>query len=177
MRDPLGGLENGSLVAYILAAERDGSPAQMLASFQRYRAYLDGLRGRFPAGAYALATSDWYYNPEDHRCPHDAWLEEVAIRELAEGRRHEQRCVRLEIRLLGAYHDGHIVLRYPRVFTYRLDTWDGHDGHRDWRYDEFLLSEGGHVLHEIEWAGPRSTSRWLIEASDVEHSWERIVVG
>jgi hypothetical protein len=58
------------------------------------------------------------------------------------------------------------------VFTYRLDAWEGEPGHRDWRYDEFRLSEAGHLLHEIEWAGANSTSRWLIEASDVEYTWE-----
>jgi hypothetical protein len=58
------------------------------------------------------------------------------------------------------------------VFTYRLDAWEGEQGHRDWRYDEFRLSEAGHLLHEIEWAGANSTSRWLIEASDVEYTWE-----
>jgi hypothetical protein len=54
----------------------------------------------------------------------------------------------------------------------RCDVWAADRDHRDWRYDEFRLSAAGHVLHEIEWAGPSSTSRWLIEASDVEYRWE-----
>jgi hypothetical protein len=158
-------------MAYILAAERR-STAETGASFQRYHAYLKDLRGKFPVSAYALATSEWYFDAQDHRCPHDAWLEHVAIRELAEGGRRERRTITLEVRLLGAYHDGYIMLRYPRVFSYRLDAWDGSQGHQDWRYDEFRLSDSGHLLHEIEWTGLNSTSRWLIEASDIEYKWE-----
>ena len=44
-------------------------------------------------------------------------------------------------------------------------------GHQDWRYDEFRVTDQGHVLHEIEWNGFLETGRWLIEASDVIHSW------
>jgi hypothetical protein len=159
-------------MTYILAAQRDGSPAAMMANFDRYKAYLRASRSTFPPGAYALATSDWYYDFADHRCPHDAWLEKLTVCEPVEGPTQEQRVLVLELRLLGAYHDGYIILRYPRVFAYRLDTWHGAQGHRDWRYDEFRLSEPGNVVHEIEWAGKDATGRWLIEASDVEFSWE-----
>lgn len=159
-------------MAYILAAERDGSPADMLENFRRYREYLAQVASRFPARAHALATSDWFYDFRDHRCPHDAWLESLSITEPAAGVRGEQRQLTIAMRLLGAYHDGHIEIRYPVVFSYRLDTWDGMKGHRDWRYDEFRLSDQGHLLHEIEWAGAGSTGRWLIEASDVEYQWK-----
>jgi hypothetical protein len=162
-------------MTYILAAQRDGSPAEMIANFERYQAFLEGSRSRFPPGAHALATSDWYYNFEDHRCPHDAWLEEATIRESAVGEARAQRTVALEIRLLSAYHDGHISFRYPQVFAYRLDASNSGQGHRDWRYDEFRLSDTGHVIHEIEWAGPGATSRWLIEASDVQMTWEPVL--
>jgi len=43
-----------------------------------------------------------------------------------------------------------------------------------WRYDEFRLSENGHLLQEIEWA---TGSRWLIEANDVEFNWRPFVEG
>ncbi len=38
----------------------------------------------------------------------------------------------------------------------------------DWLYDEFRLSDNGHLLHEIEWA---DGGRWLIEADDIEFDW------
>jgi hypothetical protein len=161
-------------MTYVLGAQRDGSPAEMLANFERYRAYLADSRTRFPANAYALAIAGWYYDFNDHRCPHDAWLEQVMIREDAADETGGARAVSVEVRLLGAYHDGHIYFRYPRVFAYRLDAWDSGEGHRDWRYDEFRLSETGHVLHEVEWAGAAGTSRWLIEASDVQMRWEPV---
>lgn len=159
-------------MTFILAAQRDGSPAEMIANFKRYQAFLEGSRSRFPPGAHALATSAWYYNFEDHRCPHDAWLEAATIRESVVGEPGERRTVALEIRLLDAYHDGHISFHYPQVFAYRHDAWDSGQAHQDWRYDEFRLSDPGHVLHEIEWAGRGATSRWLIEASDVHMTWE-----
>jgi hypothetical protein len=65
-------------MAFILSAER-GDDAT--AAFARYRAYLEQHRDRFPRNAYALATSDWYYDPHEHRCPHDAWLESATLLE------------------------------------------------------------------------------------------------
>jgi hypothetical protein len=98
----------------------------------------------------------------------------VTAREAATDESLAQRTVALEVRLLGAYQDGYISLRYPQVFAYRLDVWDSVQGYREWRYDEFRLSDSGHVIHEIEWAGAEATSRWLIEASDVQMAWEAI---
>jgi hypothetical protein len=124
-----------------------------------------------PSGALALATSSWYYNFHDHRCPHDSWLENIVISEPSSGERSEIRTVSISLRLLGAYHDGYIEIAYPRVFSYRLAISDAEEGHADWRYDEFRLSDRGHLVHEIEWSGYRDTGSWLIEASDVLFTW------
>jgi hypothetical protein len=128
-------------------------------------------RAIFPPSAYALATSDWYFNFNDHRSPHDSWLETMIMSEPASGERQQHRQVALTIRLLGAYHDGYIELRYPRVFSYALNLFDGERGHWDWRYDELRLSDQGRLIHEIEWCGLKETATWLIEASDMEFSW------
>jgi hypothetical protein len=77
----------------------------------------------------------------------------------------------MRVRLLGAYHDGHIELLYPRVFGYQFRVTDGECGHRDWRYDEVRLSPCGHVVHEIEWYGRKEVGSWLVKASDVEFRW------
>jgi hypothetical protein len=156
---------------YILAEQRD-SYALMSEGFAEYREYLESNRTRFPVGAFGLATSTWYYDPQDHRCPHDAWLEAATIEEPAKGERHEVRSTALRIRLLGAYHDGHIELLYSNVVRYELGLAVGRRGHGDWRYDEFRLTESGHLLHEIEWSGAVNTSRWIIEAEDVAFSWQ-----
>jgi len=157
-------------MTFILDAQRR-DPADVVSSFRRYRDYLNGVRAQFPPSAFELAVSEWYFDPSDHRCPHDSWLEEIVISEPAHGKRSEQRSLAARIRLLGAYHDGVIELQYPRVFSYTFSIQDSAGGHRDWRYDQFRLSEAGHVLHEIEWCGRDSTGTWCIEASDVLFEW------
>ena len=98
-------------------------------------------------------------------------LKSVLFNEPSCGERSEDRTVAIRVRLLGAYHDGHIELVYPHVFQYNLYLQDAAHGHRDWRYDEFRLSGAGHLVHEIEWSGPANVGRWLIEASDFIYTW------
>ncbi|MDH3594597.1 MAG: hypothetical protein OEM93_07060 [Rhodospirillales bacterium] len=155
-------------MSFILAGERDDD---VVAAFQNYRQYIEGLKDWFPRGAYELAVSDWYFDFTDHKCPHDAWLEELSIIENSKGERNEIRTSSIRIRLLGAYHDGFIEFHYSKVFQCDLRGHRIDRGHRDWRYDEFRLSESGHLLHEIEWDGFGETGRWLIEADDVEYRW------
>jgi hypothetical protein len=157
-------------MAYYLRKERD---ADVLGVYQRYQEYLRAHQRKFPPSAFALATSEWWQNPQDHRCPHDAWLERITITEESSGSRRENRTTSIVIELLGAYHDGIIRLRYPQVYRYQLDTPRCAGGLGDWRYDEFTLSGAGHVVHEIEWAGhgKGESARWIIEASDVHHEW------
>ena len=142
-------------------------------AYRRYQEYLRENERNFPPGAFALGTSDWWYWPHDHRCPHDAWLESITISEASSGERNEQRSTTIHVRLLGAYHDGHIELVYPRVFSYVMQNSNSVRGLGDWRYDEFRLSREGNLMHEIEWAGfPKAEgARWIIEASDIEFRW------
>ena len=158
-------------MAFILAAERDGSGDACATAFARYSEYLAANRARFPSSAYELATSEWYFDFADQRCPHDAWLEAVEISEPSAGARNADRRTSIRVRLLSAAHDGHFEFYYPLAHSYELALTDGIEGHGDWRYDEFRLSEAGHVIHEIEWAGRADRGRWLIEASDVLYSW------
>ncbi len=157
-------------MAYFLSNERN---EDVVGSYRRYQQYLREHKDRFPAGAFALATADWWYEPSDHRCPHDAWLEHLSIFEPARGERNEDRSTRIEIRLLGAYHDGYIELSYPHVYGYQMQSPSCERGLGDWRYDEFTLSPKGHIIHEIEWAGfgEDKGSRWIIEASDITFEW------
>ena len=158
-------------MSFILSAQRD--PETVVSAFGRYRDYLSAHAPGFPSGALALATSDWYFDPSDHRCPHDGWLEGITISEPAIGERGEERSTAIRVRLLGAYHDGFIELFYPSVLRYSLIASSSLRGIGDWRYDEFRVAPAGHLIHEIEWAGfPREEgSRWVIEASDVGFQW------
>jgi hypothetical protein len=155
-------------MAFILSEQRN---RDVVTAFRLYRGYLEQHRPVFPAVAHALASSEWYYDPADHRCPHDAWLEDVRLVESGSGKRREGRATSIFIRLLGAYHDGHVEFHYPQVFRYDLQLNPATHGHRDWRYDEFRVTDDGHLLHEIEWWSHEGIGRWLIEASDVEFSW------
>jgi hypothetical protein len=151
----------------------EDSPDGVRRAFERYHDYLKQNETAFPSGAYQLATSDWFYYPNDHRCPHDAWLESLQMKE-SSVRKALKPCS-ISIRLLGAYHDGHIEITYPRVFSYSLQCFMPGDvgTHGDWWYDEFRLSERGHLIHEIEWA-PQSQNNpfsWTIEASDIDFRW------
>ena len=157
---------------YILAAQRKHD---VVAAFKRYKQYLSLCGSRFPPSALALATSDWYFDPREHHCPHDAWLESFSLKEIGSGEQKEQRILAASIVLLCAHQNGYIELSYPQVFAYHCEAPVSSRGHGDWRYDEFRLSECGHVIHEIEWAGfARSQpSKWVIEASDVLYSWRK----
>jgi hypothetical protein len=155
-------------MSYVLDKQRD---TDVVAAFREYRAYLASNATQFPPSAHELATSDWYFDFNDHRCPHDAWLETATFSESSTGSRNEVRTSTLTVRLLGAYHDGHIEFVYPEVRAYELNMSHLAQGHGDWRYDEFRVTPAGRVIHEIEWAVFGYAGRWLIEAADVSHRW------
>jgi hypothetical protein len=154
-------------MTFILAA--DGRREDVVAAFRQYRDYLQRWRDVFPPSAFALASSDWYFNFKDHHCPHDGWLETFSLSEFYLDKIKKERTLSLTIRLLAAYHDGYIEFHYPKVLSYTLNVPNAVQGHSDWCYDEFRLSESGRLIHEIEWRGLDAT--WLIEASDVEFRW------
>lgn len=156
---------------FILADQRKGSPDDVAASFRHYKEYLHRNRRRFPPLAHRLATTDWYFDPSDHRCPHDGWLEQLVIAEPASGERSEHRTVAISLRILDAYHRGHIELYYPRVFRYQLADGGAGAGHGEWLYDELRVSDDKHLVHEIEWRRAGQLDRWLIEASDLTYTW------
>ena len=156
-------------MTFILSEERHADAADIFNVFDAYKKYLAARQKNFPKSAYALATSDWYFNASNHQCPHDAWLESFILDEVGSGSRRENRRMSIRIVLLGAYHDCRIELFYPIVYSYSLENKNAVHGNRDWRYDEFRLSEDDHLIHEIEWAGNADQeARWIIEASDVQ---------
>lgn len=159
-------------MAFILDAVAGADLEYHRQRFAEYAQYLDSIKERLPASARAFALADWHYDSSDPRCPHDAWVEALTISEPATGDRSQHRRVAIEIRLLGAYHDGHIRLSYHDVRSYTLDKPARsvpNEGHGDWIVDEVRLSDSGLVLHEIVFI-PRC--RWLIECRDIEYRWQ-----
>lgn len=103
-------------MSFILSAQRDDD---VVRAFERYRGYLQSVRHSLPESVFALASSDWYFSPHEHRCPHDAWLESITISEPSSGKRHEVRFTSIRIRLLAAYHE------LPRRVR-RMNVWRGY---------------------------------------------------
>jgi hypothetical protein len=115
----------------------------------------------------------WYSDPGDHRCPHDAWLESVEVREPAKGDRSQHRRTAITLKLLGAYQDGWIILTYSGVRSHTLTLYQCDQGVGDWLRDEFSPSSAGLICHRITWcSGAAGTSQWLIEAEDVKYEWQ-----
>jgi hypothetical protein len=155
-------------MSFILGRQRN---TNVKIAFDNYKIYLKEHKNNFPPSALELAESEWYFDPSDHRCPHDGWLEDIVISELSSGERNEIRNVSIRIKILGAYHDGFIEFYYKQVFAYHFDISNINTGHRDWQYDEFRLAGCDRLHHEIEWAGVTGTGKWLIEADDVHFDW------
>jgi hypothetical protein len=153
---------------FILSEQRISDVA---GAFRKYSEFVDLNKERFPQSVFELASSEWYFNPSDHRCPHDAWLESLTIEEPSTGDRHEIRNVNIRVTLLGAYHDGYIEFRYDNVEKYSLEGPIVTKGHCDWIADEFRLSNEGRVVHEIEWATLSETAHWTVEAHNVTYAW------
>ncbi|WP_162601462.1 hypothetical protein [Occallatibacter savannae] len=112
------------------------------------------------------ATSDWYTSPSDHRCPHDAWVEAVTISERASGELQKQRPIEIQIRLLGAYHDGKIEYAYKGVNEYSLQTSGTTNGHGDWLRDHIEDCDGL-ILHSIALVN----GNLQIKAAEIEYKW------
>ena len=145
------------------------------ALFERYYEYLESVKERMPREAYSFAAADWHYDHDDPRCPHDAWVETLVVAEVASGTRAEIRDLEIRVRLLGAWHDGHIDLTYTKVQSYLFDTprnleypMRSSKGHEDWIFDEMRLSDLGNVVHEVQFSGGSS---WLIECEDLIYRW------
>jgi hypothetical protein len=159
-------------MAFLLSEDKRGD-----ARFDAYGEYLESIRDRLPASAYAFAAAPWHYDFSDRRCPHDSWVESLTVGEPSSGERRQRRGVEIAARLLGAYHDGHILLTYKAVHGYLLKSPNDYAsppldaGHGDWLADEIRLSDGGLVLHEVEFS---RGSRWVIECEDMTYDWEHM---
>jgi hypothetical protein len=160
-------------VVYLFAEDiHEPGPRAGEAAFAACRRYLRSIVDRLPPGVRAFASADWHYDPADHRCPHDAWIEALTVHETPADGRSQRRNLEIYLRCLGAYHDGHLELRYTGVRSYSLTVphagpRPGIIGHGDWLTDEVRLSDGGAVLHEVRF----ERGRLLIECDDLGVTW------
>jgi len=120
-----------------------------------------------------FASADWYVDPRDHRCPHDAWLDAIEISGPSQGKRNEQRQTAIVVRLLGAYHDGNIIFRYTGVRRYSLVGGACAHGLGDWLDDELTINAEGRFEHRVRWSGSHheAGAEWSICAEKVSYEW------
>lgn len=147
---------------------------EFIGAYKRYYDYLESIKDKLSTSAYEFAKADWHYNFHDPRCPHDAWLEVMDIREPGFADVSERE-IEITIRLLDAYHSGHITLLYERVRSYSFQKNFHHPSspgrarsHGDWMIDEISLSEHELVLHEIQF----ELGLWIIECENLSYQWE-----
>jgi hypothetical protein len=126
---------------------------------EAYRAYLEAIKHQIPSAVYDFATADWHYDHRDPKCPHDAWVKELRIKEAESD---ETRHTQIEVDLVAALGFRSLKLTYLDVSSYKLGSPEVRHG--DWLTDEIHLSKAGRVVHEIEFA---SGARWTIECRDI----------
>ena len=148
--------------------DEDLSVEESRRRFKAYQQYLESIRPALPVSAHEFASASWHYDPRDPKCPHDAWVESINIIEPAKGERHEIRGIEIHMRLLGAYHDGHIEIRYLNVSRYATDVAQSSIcGHGDWLVDEIGLTPAGAVMHTIDFVN----GTVHIECGDICYQW------
>jgi hypothetical protein len=110
--------------------------------FSDYQKYVEKNVGRFPSEIVELIKSRWYYDWQNHRCPHDAWLDSIKFS-------IDEKSRALTIKLLGAFHDLHIVYEYFDVLDVRMSF--GNNPVIEWDIDEYLLRDKNLYVHRIRW--------------------------
>lgn len=150
---------------FILSADwnSDDNPRAVVEAHQRYQKYLQDNKAHFPTSAFEFASAEWHHNFRDHKALHDAWLVDVSVLESGE---NGARTTQIRLKLLGAYHDGHLHITYHDVCSYQIGC--AKSAHTSIDRDEVRLSERGNVLHEIVWW---QDIKWLIECSDITCEW------
>jgi hypothetical protein len=151
-------------MAFILTKDKkpDGHEA--------YHQYLQKHKQKFPLELWQVITSDWYYDPTDHRCLHDSALESLNVTDSTHLKETSGSDISITLKLMGAYRDGYTTYTYRGVARYAVQMDIVKIKHKppcDWLADEFLLTDSDLIRHEIEW----ETNYWLIEARSVSYDW------
>ncbi len=139
--------------------------AQQKNNWNAYDEHLQSNKNRIPASAYSFATAEWHYDPNDHKSPHDSWLENAILEEKSSGARQEIRKLEIRMTLLGAYHDGRIKITHHGVHSYKIESTSTQHG--DWLQDEITLSDEGFIIHRIEF----SRAYWVVQCADIDYQW------
>ncbi len=139
-----------------------------------YTAYLTSIRQRLPDHIYSFASNPRHFDLDSPESLHDAWLENLTIQETATGERREIRRLKINLCLLGPFHDRQIHLRYTDVARYSFEAPQRgeiprlkHGAHGDLFTHEIRLSPSGLFVHELLF---EKGTTFLIECADIRHS-------
>jgi hypothetical protein len=137
-----------------------------------YEDALASIASRLPAHARKYALAAWHCDVTDHRCIHDAWIEAISVVESGTGPRKEKRGMGIVMRLLSAYHDRYLILKFPGVSRYRIEHPLSEEkrrsdvAHGDVLDDSIQLTSNGTLLYSMR----MEFGSIEIEAKDVEFS-------
>jgi hypothetical protein len=134
--------------------------------WQAIAEYNAGIKDRLPQGARTFVLSEWHYNYNDPRCPHDSRIRSIGFEYSGDN----PKSCKLILRMLGAFHDRYISIAYENVTEFSLDGTliSGGSVDIDWIYDEVHLSPSGRVEHVIEF-GRFARCLVKIECDDFEY--------
>lgn len=128
------------------------------------------------SSAGELLRQDWYSDHKDPRCPHDAWIENIILRE-AVGLHVQDRTICIEIHAINAYHTGKIIFKYQNVRSYTLtllsSSDEGNMGHRDLLDDSFEIKREGLSRHQMMFSGG-AVVVILFEKFSFEAFWDEV---
>jgi hypothetical protein len=143
----------------------------LLKAHANYDVYLKDNRVLFPESAYEFATAEWHHNFSDHRAPHDSWVTSITIKQVSIPST-DSGGFDAELVLFGAYHDGHLHIKYKSIHSFTVHRPEVAGGPIEVYRDEVRLSENNLVLHEIEFL---ALPNWLVECEDISVTWEPLV--
>ena len=140
---------------------------------EKYLQYLESMRGRLPPNTKHFVFHEDHYNFTSEKCLHDSWVQHLTLEERPLGTHGSDRVVNINLKLLGAFHDGYHHLTYHNVESYSLRLRKTARsatiiGHGDWLIDEVTLNENGMVCHEIIFS---DTGTWKIVCADISYRW------
>jgi len=110
---------------------------------------------------------EWYKLYEDHRSPAGARVESVTIKDRLTGEIEQNRGLEVQVRLMGAYHDGTIDFTYTGVRRYSVEGTRDVAGHPSWLEDDLDIRRHDSLLHSVT----LTNGSFEIEADDIEYKW------
>ncbi len=106
-----------------------------------YKEYLSLNKSKLNKTISEIMDSEWYFDWSNHKCPHDSWLREFNIK-CSGGN------IKINILLLGAFHDLFIRYSYDKVKSYEIN-FSGRSSELEWDIDEFIIDPNGFNVHSI----------------------------